>query len=468
MVMNAAPQILEKSSCSPCWFVSLSRRQRRWLIGIGLLLTAPLLILATGCNQAPAERPKKPVEVIVTTPVRDEVAEYEDFTGRLDGYRTIDVRARVSGYITEAPFKEGDVVHDGDLLFQIDPRPYEAVLNQAKANLKVAEAEAKVQAKNAARAQKLVKTMAISQEDCDTVLANEEKARANVGAMEAAVDSAKLNLDFTRVTAPLKDSPLKKGRISRRYVDPGNLILADNTILTTLVIDDQLYAYFDVDERTYLDLVESQGGDDKPAPNRGANATPLDSYRGAHASPLANRGANATPLSGQETWLGGLHYPVLMSLANEGGKFEHMGKVDFIDNRVVATSGTIRMRGIFDNSKGMLKSGLFIRIRLPLGKPYQTLLIAAEALQSDQGRTYVYVVNDKNVVTYRRVTVGKQEIDGLRVIKDGLAEGDHVIVSGMQRVRPDTQVETKMRPPPKAPAAPLVKLLSGRQRVASW
>jgi RND family efflux transporter MFP subunit len=285
-----------------------------------------------------------------------------------------------------------------------------------------------MQAKNAARARNLVKTTAISQEDYDTVLATEEKARANVGAMEAARDLAQLNLEFTHVIAPLD------GRISRRFVDPGNLILADNTILTTLVSDRQLYAYFDVDERTYLNLMQSQG-------------------------------TAATPRAGQDSWLQGLQFPVLMSLANEGNKFERMGRVDFIDNRVVATSGTIRMRGIFDNSKGILKSGLFIRIRLPIGKPYTTLLIAAEALQSDQGRTYVYVVNANNVVNYRRVTVGQQELEGLRAIKDGLAEGDRVIVSGMQKVRTGAPVEPKLRPPPKVPESPLVRLLSGKPPV---
>jgi multidrug efflux system membrane fusion protein len=180
-----------------------------------------------------------------------------------------------------------------------------------------------------------------------------------------------------------------------------------------------------VDERTYLDLLESG----KPA---------------------------------SQSWLSTLQYPVLMCLANEGSKFDHVGKVNFIDNRVNATSGTIRMRGVFDNADGLLKSGLFVRIRLPIGKPYKTLVLAAEALQSDQGRPYVYVVNAKNEVEYRGVAVG-QELHGLRVIKKGLAEGERVIVSGMQRVRPGTHVETKTQPPPRPPESPLVRLLNGRQ-----
>jgi RND family efflux transporter MFP subunit len=289
-------------------------------------------------------------------------------------------------------------------------------LDQAEANVKVAIADRNLQLRNSQRAQKMIQSQSIAREDYDTMMATEEKARANVGAAEAARDLAKLNLEYTRVIAPLS------GRISRRFVDPGNLINADTTILTTIVSDRQLYAYFDVDERTYLDLL-------------------------------------ASAKQGQSSWLAGLQFPVLMSLANEGNKFTHVGKVNFIDNRVNATTGTIRMRGVFDNSAGLLKSGLFVRIRLPIGNPYQTLLIAAEALQSDQGRSYVYVIDDQNVVNYRPVKVG-QELEGLRVIKEGLADGERVIVSGMQRVRPGSEVEVKLQPPPKAPQSPLVQLLT--------
>src|SRR5262249_5059637 len=171
-----------------------------------------------------------------------------------------------------------------------------------------------------------------------------------------------LYLDFTKVTAPLG------GRISRRLVDPGNLVNADNTVLTTIVRDDQLYAYFDVDERTYLDLV------------------------GPHTSE-------------KSAWLAGLEFPVLMRLANED-EFTRKGTVNFIDNRVNANTGTLRMRAVFDNAHGLLRSGLFVRIRLPIGSPYETLLIPDEALMSDQGRQYVYVVNNANEVLYRAVTLG--------------------------------------------------------------
>jgi len=394
----------------------LPRPRKRGLLGLSLLLPAAVLLLSTGCQQAAPEHPKKPPQVVVTSPIRDEVADYQDFTGRLDGLKTVDIRARVSGFIMEAPFNEGDLVHEGDLLFQIDRRPYQAALDQAEANVKVAVADQNLQLRNSQRAHKMIQSNSIAREDYDTMLATEEKSRATVGAVEAARDLARLNLDYTRVIAPLS------GRISRRFVDPGNLITADTTVLTSIVSDNQLYAYFDVDERTYLDLL-------------------------------------ASAKQGQGSWLAGLRFPVLMSLANEGNKFEHVGKVNFIDNRVNATTGTIRMRAVFDNADGFLKSGLFVRIRLPIGNPYHTLLVAAEALLSDQGRSYVYVVDDKNQVAYRRVNVG-QELEGLRVIKDGLAEGERVIVSGMQRVRPGTEVEVKMQPRPKAPESPLVRLLT--------
>jgi RND family efflux transporter MFP subunit len=247
--------------------------------------------------------------------------------------------------------------------------------------------------------------------------------------MEAARDRAKLYLEFTHVVAPpLYDDeghPLS-GRISRRMVDPGNLVNADQTILTTIVSEDKMYAYFDVDERTYLELVA-------------ANSSPSSS-------------------SGGKTWFSTLEFPVLMRLANQD-EFTDMGKVNFLDNRLNANTGTVRMRGVFKNPTRILKSGLFVRIRLPLGASYKTLLIPDEALLSDQGRKYVYVVNDKEEVEYRSVTLG-QSIEGLRAIKEGLKEGERVIVSGMQRVRPKLRVQVKMQDPPTPPKSSLTRMLA--------
>jgi RND family efflux transporter MFP subunit len=385
------------------------------------LPAALVLMLFAGCHEPPPPH-KKPAEVVVTAPVRGEVVDYQDFTGRLDGFRTVDVRARVSGYITKAPFKEGDTVQEGDLLFEIDPRPYKAALSQAEAQVSLQEAQLKYQEALYQRNVRLKNTgQAVGMEELQQSEAQRNTTAAQLEAARAAVVNARLNLEWTNVTAPIG------GRVSRRFVDPGNLVIAEttaaNTALTTLVSDRQLYAYFDVDERTYLDLV-------KP-------------YQTGSGS----------------SWLAKLHFPVLMSLANEGDRFEHVGTIDFIDNRVTATTGTIRMRGVFENADGLLKAGLFGRFRLPLGKAYTTLLVKGEAIQSDQGRPYVYVVGDGDKVVRKYLTLG-QELKGLRAVKDGLKGDERVIISGVQRVREGAPVEVKTEPPPEAPESPLVRLLA--------
>jgi RND family efflux transporter MFP subunit len=345
-----------------------------------------------------------------------EVADYQDFTGRLEGIKTVDIRARVTGFILTAPFREGDLVHEGDRLFTIDPQTYKADFDLAAANLKLAKADLNLQQKTTARARVLIRSSAMAQEDYDTALATAEKSQANIEAVAATKDRAKMYLDYTLVNAPMS------GRISRRFVDPGNLVNADNTILTTIVRDDELYAYFDVDERTYLDLI----GTTSSAPSLGTVPNQLE-------------------------------FPALLRLANEDD-FSRTGVVNFVDNRVNANTGTIRMRAVFPNPNGALRAGLFVRIRLPIGAPYQALVIPDEAVLSDQGRKYVYIDNDKGEVAYRSVTLG-QEIHRQRVIKSGLTKEDRVIVDGLQRVRPGIQVSAELRPPAKPPESPLNKLL---------
>lgn len=404
-----------------------------------VLTLLPLAAFVAGCEKSPQSKVAKNPRVIVTKPISAVVLDYQDFTGRLEAVKTVEIRARVSGYVTQAPGKEkgvvqeGELVHgpsvgkdgkpkDGDLLFQIDVRPYQADLNQAEANLKVALAERDLQKKNAVRAKELLPAKAISFEEYETVLATLDKAKATVGATEAMRDRAKLYVDYTRVTAPVT------GRVSRRYVDPGNLVTADMTVLTTIVTENPMYAYFDVDERTYLNLLATAGSD-------------------------------------KASWREGLNIPVMMRLANET-QYNRVGKIDFVDNRVVATSGTVRMRGVFDNADGLLKAGLFVRIRLPIGSPYVATVIPDEAILSDQERKYVWVVSAKNEVEYRSVELG-QSIHELRALKapapakegkEGLKLDDRIIVSGMQRVRKGTVVDAQMQPSPAPPELPLVRL----------
>jgi RND family efflux transporter MFP subunit len=389
-------------------------------------------VLAGGCWNGHSGKPApRPVEVTVTTPITAPVWDYQDFTGRLSAVDTIDIRARVTGYVNKALFKEGDRVTKDQVLFEIDSRSYKAELNLARANLKLAEAQRDVQAKVANRAHRMAGSKAVAQEDYELALANLEKDRAQAEAAEAQREKAQLYFDWTQVRAPIS------GRISRRLVDPGNLIMENNTILTTVVSEDPLHAYFDVDERTYLNLLAS-------------SAQALSSL------------------------LFETKFPVLMRLANEDD-FTHAGTINFIDNQISPTTGTIRMRGVFRNATGYLRPGLFARVRLPIGSPYQAILVPDEALLSDQGRKYVYVVNDKNEAVYRRVVVGQalkvrvgQADLTLRVIrppekgqegKEGLAEGERVIIVNQQRLRPGARVTVRTQPPPPRPDSPFGKLL---------
>jgi RND family efflux transporter MFP subunit len=344
-----------------------------------------------------AKRP--PPEVLVSRPVTSTVTDYEEFIGRTEAKSTIDVRARVTGYLDQANFKEGNVVEEGDVLFEIDPRPYKALVDQAEANVGQAEAHLKRLESDYRRANAMFARHAIGQEEFDKIAGDRSEAEAGVGVAKAQRDSAKLNLQFTKVRAPIA------GRISRRNMDPGNLVRADDTVLTTLVTLDPVYAYFDVDERTHLRL---------------RRLVQEGKLRSARETTVA----------------------LELGLADEKG-FSHPGTIDFIDNRLDAGTGTLRVRGSFPNADGVLSPGLFVRLRVPIGTAHPATLIAECALQTDKGQKFVYVVNDKNEVERRDVTVGPPQPNGMRVIQRGVGPGDRIIVSGLQRVREGAQVQAR-------------------------
>lgn len=411
------------------------------------VLAGALLLLATGCSQAPAHAKKRVVEVEVTRPISHEVCDQEEFTGRLDAVNTVDIRPRVSGYVRWAidSSMEGKEVKKDQVLFEIESKPFEVDLAQARANLKLAEAERNLQEKQVRRSQVLLTRGVINQEEYDQTVAAMEKAAASIEAQKAAVKKAEIYLGYTKVVSPID------GIVSRRMVDPGNLVNADSTLLTTVVSESPVYTYFDVDERTYLEYLDNLKGE----------GTDLNSYLKDFKMPLAIRLAHET-------------------------NFKHKGMVNFKDNRINASTGTIRLRAVFDNPDGVLRAGLFARIQLPTGAPRTELLLPEVALLSDQGNKYVYVVKPKQpagdessdkgeellegTVEYRSVTVGPV-IDGqgkekLRVIKNtgqkdnGIQKGELVIVNGLQQVRP--KMEVKIKPPKvtaKPPPLPLVQLL---------
>jgi RND family efflux transporter MFP subunit len=371
-----------------------------------------LVFLLGACQQPPAATPPPPPKVTVSQPVAREVTEWDEYTGRLEAVESVEVRARVNGYLQSVHFTEGAIVKKGALLFVIDPRPYQAELSRAQAGLAQAMARFERTQKDFARAQQLVKSRAMSQEEVDTRSSDQREAQESVQAARAAVDAVRLNVEFTQVKAPIS------GRISRHLVTEGNLInggTGNATLLTTIVSLDPIYGYFDVDERSYLKYTR-----------------------------LWRNGTNSGSRNGKT--------PVYLGLANETG-FPHQGHLDFIDNRLDPNTGTMTGRAIFPNSDLALVPGLFARTRLPGSGKYEALLIPDEAIGSDQTQRFAFVVNDQSTVEYRKVELGPI-IDGLRVIRNGLKPGDWVIVNGVQRVRPGAKVDPQQQAAPRDQAPP--------------
>ena len=373
------------------------------------ILSLLLGLALTGCDKImPAQGsgrpqgqmpPPKPPEVMVGLPTVAQVTDYEDFTGRTMAKPTTDIRPRVTGYLDKIYFKDGADVKQGDLLFEIDPRPYQAEVDRSQSNLSQAEAHLSRLNADLQRANLMLPNHTISREQYDQVVGDQAEAEAAIGVAKASLDLAKLNLSYTKITAPIS------GRVSRTLYDEGNLVRADETVLTTIVALDPIYATFGVDERLLKKVHD-----------------------------YVAKGLLKTDQKGQ--------IPVLMGLTNEEG-FPHPGIVNFVDNHLDTSTGTLQVRGAFDNAKRAILPGLFARIRLPLGEPYQALTIPEQALGSDQDKKFIYVVGDQNKIEYRPVEIGR--LDGTqRVILKGIAEGERVVVSGLQRVRPGVIVEPKM------------------------
>jgi RND family efflux transporter MFP subunit len=346
------------------------------------------------------------VRVAVAVPIEREITDNEECTGHTEAVESVDIRARVTGYLDKVRFKDGAEVKEGDLLFEIDPRPFQAAYDQAVAQVKLREADRKFRLAELNRAKQLIDKNAISGSDYDQIVAQHDQAVAALAAAQADADSARLNLEFTKLASPIA------GVTSRTQITRGNLVKADQTLLTSVVSVEPMYVYFDVDERTILEVQQH-----------------------------IREGKIKLRDKEKET------IPVTMAVANQDG-FPHQGVIDFGENRFDQNTGTVRVRAVFPNPKPakgtrVLTPGLFARVRIPLGEPYKSLVVAERAIGADQGQKYVLVVNDKNEVEYRRVTLGKLE-NRLRVITDGLQAGQRVIVSGLQRVRPGSIVEPKL------------------------
>lgn len=378
--------------------MTLTRIHRR--LGSLWLLVPVVCFLAAGCDQpAPVMPPAATPEVEVCLPSVREVTDHEDFTGQTEAVKTIDIRARVTGYLKAVHFKHGAEVKQGDLLFEIDPPYYEAEADRAAGV--VAEAEARLQrlTLDYERARKLQPGGVITKEQYDLVSGDFKQAQATLDAARASLKIAQVNLGYCEIRAPID------GRMSRPYIDPGNLAKADDTILTRIVSQNPIWVYFDLDERTML-----------------------------HLRRLVQEGTIRTLESGK--------VPVLLGLADEQG-FSRQGVLDFEDNRLDPSTGTLRVRAVFDNRDRLLSAGMFVRVRVPVGTPHRALLVPEQALATDQGQKFLYVLSAQDEIIYRPVHVGKVH-DRQRVIEDGLAPGERVVLTGIQRVRPGIKVKATM------------------------
>jgi multidrug efflux system membrane fusion protein len=360
--------------------------------GTGILFSSILAasVVLAGCSSGEASSaaaaPTAP-EVTTAVVATHELKDWADFTGRLEAVENVAVRPRVGGFVESVTFTEGERVAKGDLLFQIDARPFVADVERLTAERDRAQAELELARSYENRAQKLLAQNATSREEFEQLAADAAVTRAKLAAAKAALETAALNLSFTRVTAPIA------GRVSRAVVTAGNLV-DGSTVLTTVVSDTPVYAYFDIDEQTYLDHVHS----------------------GAEAEGSA----------------------VHVGLINEEG-YPHTARLDFVDNQVDPDHGTIRARAVLDNADGDFTPGLFVRLKLVSPETFRAALVDDRAIGTDLGHKFVFVVDGQNVVQYRAVVTGRA-VEGLRVIKEGLEAGDVVIVNGLQRVRPGVAV----------------------------
>jgi RND family efflux transporter MFP subunit len=363
------------------------------LVPAGLVVTALGL---SGCQKAPPSLAKtKDPEVVVARPTTQLVTDHEDFTGHVEAIPSVDLRAQVTGYLKSVHFKDGTDVKAGDLLFEIDSQTYETELQRAKAALAQAEARRDRLERDYRRVVLVPDKGTVTQEEVDKIAGDLAEARAAARVATAQRDLALENVEFTKIRAPFS------GRIGKRMIDPSNLVKANDTILANIKSLDPIYATFDLDEQTLLRLRR-----------------------------LVREGKIVSARNEPVT--------VYIGLADEEG-YSLAGVIEFIDNKVEAGTGTLRVRAEVKNDKLLLSDGLFVRIRLPVGKPKPSLVIPEEALGSDQGQRYVYVLNDKDEVVYRAVKLGPQ-VERLRVIEEGVKPSDRVIVSGLQRVRPGVKV----------------------------
>lgn len=360
------------------------------------------IILASGCSREMTAPP--PPETTVAQVISRRITDWDEFTGRFQAVESVEVRPRASGYIDQVLFREGQLVKKDEVLFVIDRRPYQADYDRARAGLALANSQYELAKLEAERVQKLKDSGAVSREELDQRVSLLNQQEAGVTAAKAALDSAGLMLSFTKVTAPID------GRVSRAEVTRGNLVTGGNTggtLLTTIVSLDPIYVYFEGDENAYL-----------------------------RYTALARQGERQSSRD--------VRNPVRVGLADEQG-FPHEGRMDFVDNQLNVTTGTIRGRAVLDNREGRFTPGLFARIQLLGTSAHDAILIEERAVGTDQSQNFVLVVGKDNKLEYRAVELGRST-EGLRIVRKGLEPDAVIVTAGLQRLRPGMQITPKLVP----------------------
>jgi RND family efflux transporter MFP subunit len=385
------------------------------------VFTAVVLVQLAGCTRGVTATPAAAVPapaVTVATVVSRQISDFDEFTGRFEAVDRVEIRPRVSGYIASVNFVQGREVTKGEVLFVIDPRPYEDALKQSQAQLELARSQLTLATSEQARADKLLAARAISREELESRESALAQAHANVSGAQAAVDTAALNVSFTRVAAPIT------GVVSRAEITAGNLVTSGQTLLTTVVSVDPIYVSFQAEEQGFLNFMNfaRKGGE-----------------------------ANAT-------------HPVFVGLANEEG-YPHQGTIAFVDNEIDGATGTVRVRGRLPNPDHEFTPGMFARVKVTGAKTFPALLVNESSIGTDQGLKYVLRVGRDNTVEYRQVKLGPV-VDGLQVVREGLNVGDTIVVNGLQHVRPGMTVTPQhvAMGEENLKAAPAAKLVASNVR----
>jgi multidrug efflux system membrane fusion protein len=386
------------------------QRPAGWIArSVALLAAMPIATALLSPLKTVAQAPGGPPAVTVAKPVVKSITEFDDYIGRFDAVEQVDVRARVGGYVDEISFVDGSIVKAGDVLFVIDQRPYQAALDQANASLASVQARLEFAQTDLERAENLKKTGNIAEQLYDQRRQAQATAKADLQSALAAIDTAKLNLEYTTVRAPLG------GRISRHLISIGNLVVANDTLLTNIVTLDPIYFYFDIDERAYLSYARQGIAGTRPSSRDHANE-------------------------------------VKVTLSDEKIP-SRIGHMNFVDNKIDSASGTLRGRAVFDNKDLLLTPGLFGRVQLLGSGLYEAILVPEEAVGADQNRRIIYLVGEDNKVTAKAIRLGPH-IDGYRVVREGLKGDETIVVNGLMRVRPGAEVKPQMitLPPTREPA----------------